>query len=122
MISLEVVDQRLRAIAERAAAGDFAQAETRAKVLAEDVGRASRPVYPSFKGGRAGQTTNWDANHQRYAAALPHVRAVSVRAAHQDAAGVAESVGKARAALGPMPQAEAGEPQEAAEPPQEDAK
>ena len=108
MISLVIAHKRLNAIAESAAAGSFGEAEAKAKVLAEDLGRASRPVYPAFKASRSGQMPSWDTNHQRYAAALPHVRAAHVRAAHQDAQGVGESVEKARGALGPVPEAKAG--------------
>lgn len=109
MISLETAHKRLHAIAELAAAGNFEQAESQAKVLAEDIGRASRPVYPNFKASRGGRMPSWDANHQRYAAALPLVRAAVVRAAHADGQGVAESVEKALASLGPVPEAKAGE-------------
>jgi hypothetical protein len=101
MITPEIADKRLQSIAEHAAAGSFDQVETQAKVLAEDMGRASRPVYPNYKAGRGGQAPTWDANHRRYAAALPHVKSVLVRAAHSDAPGIAESIEKARAALAP---------------------
>jgi len=104
MISLETAHKRLRAIAELAAAGNLAQAESQAKVLAEDLGRASRPVYPNYKAGRGGQKPSWDAYHQRYAAALPHVRAAHVRAGRSDSPGVRESIDKACAALGPVPE------------------
>jgi hypothetical protein len=107
MISLEVTRKRLHAIAELAAAGSFDRAAEQAKVLAEDLGRASRPAYPNYKAGRGGQMPTWDAHHQRYAAALPHVRAAHVRAGHGDSEGVAESVDKACAALGPVPEAKA---------------
>jgi hypothetical protein len=104
MITPEIADKRLQSIAEHAAAGSFDQVEMQAKVLAEDLGRASRPVYPNYKAGRGGQAPAWDANHQRYAAALPHVKSALVRAAHADASGIAESVEKARAALAPRPE------------------
>lgn len=101
MITPETAVKRLETIAAHAAAGNFEVAEAQAKVLAEDVNRASRPAYPTFKPGRGGQGPAWDAHHQLYAAALPHVRSLLVRAAHADAAGVAEAIGKARAALAP---------------------
>src|ERR1035441_7252157 len=99
MITLELADKRLQSIADHAAAGNFEQAEAQAKILAEDPGRASRPVYPNYKANRGGQAPAWDAHHQLYAAALFHVKALRVRAAHSDLPGVVESVGKARAAL-----------------------
>ena len=101
MITPETAVKRLDTIAAHAAAGHFDLAEAQAKVLAEDVSRASRPAYPTFKPGRGGQGPAWDAHHQRYAAALPHVRSLLVRAAHADSAGIAEAIDKARAALAP---------------------
>jgi hypothetical protein len=101
MITPEIADKVLRNIAEHAAAGGFERVEAQARVLAEDLGRASRPVYPNYKAGRGGQAPTWDANHQRYAAALPHVKSVLVRAAHADSPGILESIEKARAALAP---------------------
>jgi hypothetical protein len=101
MITPEIADKRLQSIAEHAAAGSFEQVQAQAKVLAQDLGRASRPVYPNYKAGRGGQTPTWDAHHQRYAAALPHVKSALVRAAHADAPGIMESIGKARTALAP---------------------
>ena len=44
MMTPEIADKRLQSIAEHAAAGSFEQVEAQAKVLAEDLGRASRPV------------------------------------------------------------------------------
>ncbi len=105
MITLESADRRLRSIAGHAAAGEFEQAGAQAKILAEDLGRASRPVYPDHKTARSGHAPAWDANHQRYAAALPHVKAVLVRAAHSDSAGTLESIEKARAVLAPRQEA-----------------
>jgi hypothetical protein len=107
MISLEITSNRLRSIADLAAAGNFEQAGIQARSLSEELSRASRPSYPNYKAGRGGQKPTWDAHHQRYAEALPHVRAAHVHAAHSDAQGVSESVEKARAALGPIPEAAA---------------
>jgi hypothetical protein len=104
MITPESADKRLQSIAEHAAAGAFDRVEAQAKVLAEDLGRASRPVYPNYKAVRGGQGPTWDANHHRFAAALPHVKSVFVRAAHADSPGIVESIGKARAALAPRPE------------------
>jgi len=102
MITPEIAVKRLQSIADHAAAGSFALVETQAKLLAEDLGRASRPVYPNYKANRGGQAPTWDAHHQRYAAALPHVKSLHVRAAHSDSAGIVESIDKARAALAPQ--------------------
>jgi hypothetical protein len=104
MITTESAVSRLDAIAAHAAAGSFDRVEALAKILAEDLGRASRPVYPTYKSGRGGQGPAWDAHHQRYAAALPHVRSLLVRAAHADSAAVVEAIDKARAALAPQPE------------------
>jgi hypothetical protein len=101
MITPESADRRLQSIGGHASAGEFDRVEMKAKILAEDLGRASRPVYPDYKNARSGRTPVWDANHQRYAAALPHVKAIFVRAAHSDSAGTLESIEKARAALAP---------------------
>jgi hypothetical protein len=109
MMTPEIAAKRLQSIAEHAAAGSFEQVEAQAKVLAEDLGRASRPVYPNYKAGRGGQAPTWDANHQRYAAALPHVKSALVRAAHSDSPGNIESIDKARAALAPRPEAKESE-------------
>ena len=105
MITPEIADKRLQSIAEHAAASSFDRVEAQAKVLAEDLGRASRPVYPNYKASRGGQAPTWDANHQRYAKALPHVKSVLVRAAHSDSPGIMESIDKARAALAPREEA-----------------
>jgi len=105
MITPESADRRLQTIAGHAAAGEFEQAEAQAKILAEDLGRASRPVYPDYKTARSGRAPAWDAHHQRYAAALPHVKTAVVRAAHADSAGTLESIEKARAAFAPRQEA-----------------
>ncbi|HUI53893.1 MAG TPA: hypothetical protein VLY04_02910 [Bryobacteraceae bacterium] len=104
-ITLESVDKRLQDIGELAAAGDFEQVERQAKVLAEELTRASRPVYPNYKTARSGPAPTWDANHQKYAAALLHVRGALGHAAHADSAATQESLSKARAALAPQQEA-----------------
>jgi len=92
-ITPESVDKRLE--------GDFKQVEHLGKVLAEELTRASRPVYPNYKTARNGPAPTWDANHQKYAAALLHVRGALGHAAHADSAATVESIGKARATLAP---------------------
>jgi hypothetical protein len=106
MITPESADRRLQSIAGHAAEREFEQAAAQARILAEDLGRASRPVYPDYKSARSGHAPAWDAHHQRYAAALPHVKTALVRAAHSDRAGTLESIEKARAALAPRQEAE----------------
>lgn len=104
MIDLRKADEALKSLAEAALAGNRDQVLKQGQLLFNEIDRASKLHYPSYKTGtRTAPPPTYPQYYERYAAIRPHLLNAINHAAMGDMTATVRDIDLAQQALGTVP-------------------